>query len=225
MNVPPSVAVSAMQVNKRPTEKPAGPVKPLRTDKLETEKGGLTYIQLFPDGSTKIQETGVKPVDKRRPGGGGTGAKSLAKFSSIENSKIGAFGRIRNEIIEEKAFDNENADPDLVKRISEAYIQKALGAQYDYEQQIIAAGGSVSDEERASNAAEVRKAFAQRIASRRGGAAAAPATPATPVNRPFGSGPASAPKPLDRDTAMKFLQQAGGDKQKARKLAQEAGYR
>lgn len=36
--------------------------------------------------------------------------------------------------------------------------------------------------------------------------------------------PKAEPKPLDRDTAMKFLKQAGGNKDEARRLAREAGF-
>ena len=36
---------------------------------------------------------------------------------------------------------------------------------------------------------------------------------------------AQEPKQIDENTAIKFLQQAGGDKEKARKLASEQGYK
>jgi len=88
---------------------------------------------------------------------------------------------------------------------SSKFVSELESARNMTQDEYVAAGGTGLD----GTAKEKRRTVWQ--AAQAGGTAAPPATPATA-------------KALDRDTAASILQEAGGDKAKARQLARERGY-
>jgi hypothetical protein len=152
--VPPSVATAAIQTwsraNQQPPRKAAS--APPRADLRETAEGWM-YFRPEADGTVTKMPVGERSPDRRRSSGRSGGGITSSRANGIEASKQTQFRRIQDDI---------RGDPSLEDN-ADTHIQRALDAQRGYEEQIVAAGGSVSEEDSARNAEMIRNAFANRI--------------------------------------------------------------
>lgn len=159
LQVSPSVATAAIQTWSRMNRPQGGAASgnAPRADLRETANGWM-YFSPKPDGTVEKIPVGERSPDRRRFGSGGGsrgsgGGLTPSRAKSIESSKQRAFRAIQKDIAE---------DQDL-EASSDRYIQGALDAQRAYEEEIVAGGGQVSDEDSARNAEAVRAAFSGRI--------------------------------------------------------------
>jgi len=171
VELPPNIAQTAMQNwGRRPS--PQAQQRRMPAPVLRDTENGLVYVELNPDGSPKVTETGLRSPDRRRPRGAGSDSNSSNRSRAlpIESRKQGAFQKILAEI--EK---DEDAEANV-----ESYVTKALDAQRRYESEIVTAGGEVPPDVSQRQMDAVRQSIVDRIAAKVGRKANPGATP----NRP-----------------------------------------
>ncbi|HVX56986.1 MAG TPA: hypothetical protein VHA37_04590 [Candidatus Saccharimonadales bacterium] len=202
---------------------------------LQSDDGGTMNFQGPPDALTALEsqaEQAGKPLKRVDP------PKTPAPFGEV--SKTLADGsRMTFHARNQEEFNNATAIVSKLPGFTPpqkpgAAAVQVMGQVQDYRQkaQDAADAGDQDTADQFNHAADVLEGTLKKKEVVPPGLrkSVATADPRNPGSKTTISGPADqvdqamAPKPLDPATAAQFLQQAGGDKNKARQLARQAGY-